>query len=76
MKKESMFIIGATSLMISLIMGMFLPDLPLISFIEGIFVGISLTMNLSFLVRYRLAKNSENKVENKEKKLQGDQFGK
>ena len=75
MKKESMFIIGTSSLAISLIIGIFLPDLPLISFFEGMFVGISLTMNLSFLVRNRLEKNNSNDTNNKERKLQGDQFG-
>ncbi len=75
MKKESMFLIGATSLMISLVMAMLLPDLPLISFLEGMFVGISLTMNLSFLVRYRLEKNNVNNTNKREKRIQGGQFG-
>ncbi|MFX1470175.1 MAG: hypothetical protein ACFFB8_16110 [Promethearchaeota archaeon] len=75
MKKESMFLIGATSLMVSLVMAMLLPDLPLISFLKGMFVGISLTMNLSFLVRYRLEKNNVNNTNKREKRIQGDQFG-
>ena len=62
MKKETIFIIGACSLVISLIMGMLLPNLPLISFFEGMFVGISLAMNISFLIRYRLERNSVNEV--------------
>ena len=66
MKKETMFIIGSISLALSLIMGVFLPDLPLISFFEGMFVGISLVMNFSFLIRYRLEKDKIN--ENSKKK--------
>jgi len=70
MKKEFMFIIGTSSLAMSLIMGMFLPDLPLVSFFEGMFVGISLAMNLSFLVRYRLERNRVNEVNNRKKEIE------
>ncbi len=70
MKKESMFIIGTSSLAISLIMGIFLPDLPLVSFFEGMFVGISLAMNLSFMVRYRLERNRVNEVNNRKKEIE------
>lgn len=66
MKKESLFIIGMNSLAVSLIMGIFLPDLPLISFFKGMFVGLSLVMNFSFLVRYRLEKNKINENNKKE----------
>ena len=66
MKKESMFIIGTNSLAVSLIMGIFLLDLPSISFFKGMFVGISLVMNFSFLVRYRLEKNKINENSKKE----------
>ena len=62
MKKETKIIIGTCSLVISLIMGMLLPNLPLTSFFEGMFVGISLAMNISFLIRYRLERNSVNEV--------------
>ncbi|MFW9828433.1 MAG: hypothetical protein ACFFEY_12655 [Candidatus Thorarchaeota archaeon] len=68
MKKELMYIIGTSSLSISIIMGMLLPDLPIISFFEGVFVGLSLAMNISFLVKYRIEKNSQDKIE---KKLHG-----
>ncbi|MFX0105402.1 MAG: hypothetical protein ACFE75_07925 [Candidatus Hodarchaeota archaeon] len=75
MKKESMFIIGTSSLTISLILGILLPNLPLISFFEGMFAGISLAMNISFLIKYRLERNGYNKEKIRENKLQGDQFG-
>jgi hypothetical protein len=65
MKKESMFIIGTSSLTISLILGMILPNLPLINFFEGMFIGISLVMNISFLIRYRLERYSYNKGNNR-----------
>ncbi|MFW9968819.1 MAG: hypothetical protein ACFFDF_01380 [Candidatus Odinarchaeota archaeon] len=58
MKKESMFIIGALSLTISIILGRFLPELPLVSFFEGVFSGISLPMNIGFLLKYRMEKIS------------------
>ena len=70
MKKESIFIIGTTSLAISLIMGRFLPDLPLISFFEGMLVGISLTMNLSFLIKFRLERKMINEVINSKKEIE------
>jgi hypothetical protein len=60
-----MCIIGTSSLSISIIIGMLLPNLPIISFFEGVFLGISLTMNISFLIKYRIEKNSYNKVEKK-----------
>ncbi|UCD00816.1 MAG: hypothetical protein JSV23_07995 [Promethearchaeota archaeon] len=66
MKKESLFIIGMNSLAVSLIMGIFLPDLPLISFFKGMFIGISVVMNFSFLIRYRLEKNKVNDNSKKE----------
>ncbi|MFX1418233.1 MAG: hypothetical protein ACFE9N_04845 [Promethearchaeota archaeon] len=72
MKKESMFIIGSSSLAVSLIIGMLLPDLPLISFLEGMFIGISLVMNISYLIRYRLEKNNINQGNNRENKLRGN----
>jgi len=56
MKKETMFIIGMCSLAISIILGRFLIELPMISFFEGLFMGISLVMNIGFLIRYRLEK--------------------
>ncbi len=64
MKKEFMYIIGTSSLAISLIMSMFLPDLPLISFLEGMFLGISLATNLGFLIKYRIERNIPNEINN------------
>ena len=61
MKKESMFIIGIFLLSLSYILGTILIDLPLINFLEGVFTGISLVMNIGFLIRYRLEKNYDEK---------------
>ncbi|MFX1390086.1 MAG: hypothetical protein ACFE9Z_08500 [Promethearchaeota archaeon] len=66
MKKESMYIIGTSFLSISIIMGMLLPDLPIISFFEGMFLGMSLVMNITFLIRYQIEKNIENRPKEKE----------
>lgn len=68
MKKELMYIIGTSSLSMSIIMGMLLPNFPIISFFEGVFIGLSLAMNISFLIKYRIEKNSQDKIE---KKLHG-----
>ncbi|UCC19529.1 MAG: hypothetical protein JSV62_15745 [Promethearchaeota archaeon] len=64
MNKESIFIIGSSSLALSLIMGIFLPDLPLISFLKGMLIGISLVMNINYLIRYRLEKSGFNENRN------------
>jgi hypothetical protein len=64
MKKESMFIIGTISLTISIILSRFFPELPLISFFEGFFTGISMPMNLGFLIKYRIEKMSTNSKQN------------
>ncbi|MFX1378597.1 MAG: hypothetical protein ACFFA4_05850 [Promethearchaeota archaeon] len=74
MKKESMFIIGATSLTIALIMGILLPDLSVISFFKGMLTGISIVMNISFLIKYRLEKSKDSNGNNRT--MQGEQLGK
>ncbi|MFX0145897.1 MAG: hypothetical protein ACFE9C_17665 [Candidatus Hodarchaeota archaeon] len=61
MEKESMFIIGTISLTISIILSKFFPEWPVISFLEGVFIGISIPMNLGFLIKYRFEKNNLNK---------------
>ncbi|MFX0156025.1 MAG: hypothetical protein ACFE9Q_16010 [Candidatus Hodarchaeota archaeon] len=75
MRKEPLFIIGSSSLAISLIIAMFLPDLPLTSFFEGMFIGISLSTNICFLIKYRLEKNSFNERNKRQNETRGNQFG-
>lgn len=51
-KKETMFIIGIFSLLISNILGRFGGQYALTNFLEGLFTGVSLAMMLCFLVRF------------------------
>ncbi|MFX0039252.1 MAG: hypothetical protein ACFFCY_14335 [Promethearchaeota archaeon] len=62
MEKESMFIIGTISLTVSIILSRFFPEWPVISFLEGVFTGISVPMNLGFLIKYRIEKNNLNET--------------
>ena len=61
-KKENLFIIGMFSLLIALILGRFDNQYPIIDFLEGMFTGISLTMNISFLVRFRIERGMKDKI--------------
>jgi hypothetical protein len=54
--------IGMISLVIAIGLRSFGPDFSLIHFLEGIFIGISLVLNLAFLIRYRLTKSKRNEV--------------
>ncbi len=50
--KEWMFVIGVFSLIIAYLLKFFGGKLLLADFFEGIFTGISLVMNLCYLVRF------------------------
>lgn len=76
MKKETMFIIGMCSLTVSIILGRFLIELPMISFFEGLFTGISLVMNIGFLIRYRLEKEDSKEKYCTLKDSEGNYLGK
>jgi hypothetical protein len=65
MKKESMFIIGMFSIIVSLILGIISGDIELLNFFEGFFYGLSMVMNVGFLIKYRLEKNYINDNFNK-----------
>jgi hypothetical protein len=57
-KDDSVLIaIGMISLAIAIGLRSFGPDYSLVHFFEGVFIGISLALNLAFLIRYRLKKN-------------------
>jgi hypothetical protein len=58
-RKEILLSLGMFSLTISIILGNFLPERPLITFLEGIFTGLSLVMNISYLIKNRKEKNIE-----------------
>ncbi len=62
MKKESMFIIGMFSMAIAIILGTISANIALLDFFEGVFTGISLVLNIGFLIRYRLDKNHNNDI--------------
>lgn len=51
--------IGTISLVIALALGRFGPDTSIVHFSEGLFMGLSLVMNLAFLFRYRAKKNKD-----------------
>ncbi len=50
--------IGMISLVIALALGRFGPDTSIAYFLEGLFMGLSLVMNLAFLFRFRAKKKS------------------
>ncbi|MCP5053922.1 MAG: hypothetical protein GY940_42535 [bacterium] len=51
--------IGMISLVIALVLGRFGPDTSIVHFSEGLFMGLSLVLNLAFLIRYRAKKNKD-----------------
>lgn len=60
--KEFMLGIGMISLIIAFILDIFAGQVPIIDFFGGLFTGLSITMNLSFLFRYRYEKKNEIEV--------------
>jgi hypothetical protein len=52
MKKEGFFMIGMLSLAISVLLGRFFREYPLIDFLDGVFCGISVVMNITFLYKF------------------------
>jgi len=63
MKKENMIMIGMFSLLIAFVLGRFDSQYPIINFCEGMFTGISMIMNLSFLIRFRIEKGIKGQIE-------------
>ena len=51
-KKEGMLITGMFSLLVSVLLGRFGGEYALTNFLEGLFTGLSIVMNLCFLFRY------------------------
>lgn len=56
MKKENLFIIGIFSLLIANMFKFFDGQYVIFNFFEGMFIGISLVFNLSFLIRFGIEK--------------------
>ena len=57
-KKEVLFSVGAFSMVISIILGRYNGLNPLIDFFAGLFTGLSLTLNLGFLIMWRIERNA------------------
>lgn len=58
-KPEWMLAIGSFSLVIAIILGRLSGQAPLIDFFAGIFTGLSMALNLSYLAKYRIEKNQK-----------------
>ncbi|MHA2398565.1 MAG: hypothetical protein ACXADU_06715 [Promethearchaeota archaeon] len=56
--RDGMLAIGMFSLTIAILLGRFGGSGSIIDFLSGIFTGLSITMNLAYLIRLRLDKNS------------------
>ncbi|MHA2391724.1 MAG: hypothetical protein ACXAEX_07125 [Promethearchaeota archaeon] len=61
-KKEVMLAIGMFSLTIALLLDRFAGQEPFVDFFCGLFTGLSMIMNLGFLITYRLEKRIKFKV--------------
>jgi hypothetical protein len=61
-KKEVMLAIGMFSLTIALLLDRFAGQEPFVDFFCGLFTGLSMIMNLGFLISYRLEKRIKFKV--------------
>ncbi len=55
--EEILLVIGIVSLIISLLLDLFRGQKPIIDFFSGLFTGLSITMNLGFLIRFRHERN-------------------
>ncbi|MCP5105465.1 MAG: hypothetical protein GY950_18910 [bacterium] len=51
--------IGMISLVLSILLGRYGPDVSVVHFLEGLFLGMSLVLNLAFLIRYAASKRKE-----------------
>ena len=58
-KKEIMLIIGMFSLTFAILLDRFAGVGPIIDFLCGLFTGLSLTMNLGYLIKYKVEKNEK-----------------
>ena len=50
--KENMLVLGTFSLLIMVILRIISINLPILDFLEGMFAGISVIMNICFLIRF------------------------
>ena len=64
MKKETMFTIGSFSMVISIVLSRVSGANPLVDFLAGLFMGISLPLDLGFLIKWRIERNAINNSNN------------
>ena len=57
-KKETMLAVGSFSMVISIVLGRYSGVNPLVDFLAGVFTGMSLTLNLGFLIKWRMERNA------------------
>ncbi|MFX1571793.1 MAG: hypothetical protein ACFFB0_03515 [Promethearchaeota archaeon] len=57
-RKEMMLAIGMFSLVIMVVLRLINWGVPIIDFFEGLFTGLSLTTNLTYLIIYSKEKNT------------------
>ena len=62
-KKEIMLATGMFSLTIAILLGRFAGTGPIIDFFCGLFTGLSLVMNLGYLIKYRVKYNGKKYME-------------
>jgi hypothetical protein len=58
-KKEIMLAIGMFSLTVAVLLNRFAEAGTMVDFLCGLFTGLSMTMNLGYLIKFRLEKNSK-----------------
>ncbi len=56
-KKEVLFAVGSFSMAASIILGRFGGVNPMVDFLTGLLTGLSLTLNLGFLIKWRMERN-------------------
>jgi len=61
-KTEGMLIIGMFSLLVAILLGRFGGQYFLTNFLEGLFTGLSLVMNLCFLIRFGIERRMNDKI--------------
>ncbi|MFW9824053.1 MAG: hypothetical protein ACFFE4_14000 [Candidatus Thorarchaeota archaeon] len=57
-KKENLLAIGMFSFSIAILLGRFPGTATIIDFLSGLFTGLSITINLAYLIEVRLERNS------------------
>lgn len=68
--KEVMLTIGMFSLTIAILLDRFAGAGTIIDFLCGLFTGLSVVMNLGYLIKYRAERNKFNKVNKRKKEIE------